>query len=66
MFGLRTQRVHWSGAGVLYGPGAREVVVSGPDGVSITHTQYHVGREEFISELLKRDIYVPGLSKPCF
>lgn len=66
LLGLRTRKVPWTGAGVLYGPGARELIISGADGVSITHTQYHAGREDLISELLKHDIYVPGVSNRFF
>jgi hypothetical protein len=59
LFGLRTRTLHWRDAGVLYGPSATEVVVSGSDGTIITHTQYHVDRNAFLFQMQKHDIYHP-------
>ena len=48
LFGLRMKKIIWQDAGVLYGPGASEVLVGGSTGTTIKHTQYHVDRDAFL------------------
>ncbi len=52
-FGLQRKRIEWLGAEARNYPGLREVLVIGSDGTAITHSQYHVGHDQFLV-LLKR------------
>jgi hypothetical protein len=61
--GLRTKLIPWERAAARYTQGLREVLVVGPNGISITHTQYHVGQQRFIFELQRRKVSLQGLEK---
>lgn len=58
LLGLRRKHVRWEGAAARHTPGLREVLVVGGDGISITHTQYHVGQDQFLFELNRHGVTV--------
>jgi len=60
MLGMLRRRIAWQGATASAPTGSREVLVIGSDGSTITHSQYHVGQDEFISELERHDLYIQG------
>jgi hypothetical protein len=61
--GLRTKLIPWERAAARYTQGLNEVLVVGRDGASMTHTQYHVGQQRFISELQRHKVFLQGLAK---
>jgi hypothetical protein len=61
LLGLRRKRIDWGGAAARYVPGLREVLVIGTDGTTITHSQYHVGQMQFITQLKRHGIYLQGV-----
>lgn len=56
--GLKRTRIQWEGAAAGHIPGLREVLVVGADGSTITHSQYHVGQDQFLFELKRHGVYV--------
>jgi hypothetical protein len=58
MLGLVVRKVAWDGAGALAPSGGQEVLVVGRDGKTITHSQHHVGRLEFIIQLERHGVAV--------
>jgi len=58
LLGLRRKYIPWEGATASYDPGRREVLVVGPDGRSIMHSQYHVGQDQFLHELKRHGVRI--------
>ena len=58
--GLRSRLIPWDQAAARYVPGLREVVVVGRNGISITHSKYHVGQEQFLQELKRYRVFFQG------
>lgn len=58
LLGLRKKRVPWEGAAASHVPGLRQVLVIGKDGTTITHSQYHVGQDEFVTQLHRHNVAV--------
>jgi hypothetical protein len=56
--GLKRTSIPWEGAAARYTPLLREVLVVGADGATITHSQYHVGQDQFLFELRRHGVYV--------
>jgi len=58
--GLQTRFVPWERAAARYVSGLREVLVIGRNGTFITHSQYHVGQEQFLHELTRHAVFLQG------
>ena len=56
--GLRKRKIAWEGAAASNPHGAREILVVGDDGTTITHSQYHVGHAELLAELKRHGVFV--------
>jgi hypothetical protein len=59
--GLKSRFIPWERAAARYVPGLQEVLVIGKNGVSITHSQYHVGQQQFLHELQRRQVFLQGV-----
>ena len=60
LFGFRKRQIGWEGMAVSYVPALQEVTVIGNDGTTITHTEYHIGQEEFVYALRSRKVFFHG------
>lgn len=58
LLGFRKKRVAWEGAAASHVPGLHQVLVIGKDGTTITHSQYHVGQDEFVTQLHRHNVSV--------
>lgn len=58
LFGLKRKRIRWRGASARFSPSLGEILVVGADGTTITHTEHHVGRTEFLYQLEKHGVWV--------
>ena len=58
LLGIRQKRIRWEGASASFSHELREVVLVGSDGTCITHSQYHVGQEQFVFELRRHGVHV--------
>lgn len=58
--GLQTKFLPWERAAARYIPGLQEVLVVGKNGISITHTQYHIGKQQFLNELQHHHVALRG------
>lgn len=58
LLGLRTRTIVWNGAAASHPRGLREVLVVGETGTTITHSQYHVGQNEFLLKLEQHHVYI--------
>jgi len=56
--GIEVRSIPWEGAAARQVASLREVLLVGRDGAAITHSQYHVGQEQFIRELERHGIVV--------
>lgn len=63
LLGIYKKLILWEGAAVSYIPELREVLIVSKDGSTITHTQYHVGQDEFVYLLRKRKLFFHGHDK---
>lgn len=62
-WGLQTKLIPWNLAAascVRGSEGIHEILVVGRNGLSITHSQYHVGQERFLIELQRRKVFIQG------
>lgn len=59
-FGLQKRFIPWGSVVASYLPAIREVLVIGKNGVHFTHTQYHVGQDEFVRELRRHGVFFHG------
>jgi hypothetical protein len=59
-FGLQKRFIPWGSVVASYLPAVREVLVIGKNGVHFTHTQYHVGQDEFVRELRRHGVFFHG------
>ena len=60
MLGLVRKEIDWHNAAASAPLGLSEVLVVGGDGRTITHSKYHVGQGEFISQLRQHGVSVQG------
>ena len=58
LLGLKSRRIPWGGAAASHPRGLRQILVVGGDGTTITHSQYHVGKSEFLHELEQHQVHV--------
>ncbi len=58
VLGLVSRQIGWDGAAASWPSKSQEVLVVGKNGVTIKHTQYHVGQAEFVHELRRRHVYL--------
>jgi hypothetical protein len=59
--GLQTRLIPWERAAARYVPGLQEVLVIGKNGIAVTHSQYHVGKQQFILELQRHKVFLQGM-----
>ena len=60
VLGLVRKEIEWHNAAASASPGLGEVRVVGDDSLTITHSKYHAGQGEFISQLLQHGVSVQG------
>jgi hypothetical protein len=58
LISLQRKRIEWLGAEARNYAGLREVLVIGSEGTSTCHSQYHVGRDQFLVVLKKHGLKV--------
>jgi hypothetical protein len=61
--GLQTKLIPWERAAarcVRSSEGIQEILLIGRNGVSFSHSQYHVGQERFLMELQRRNVFIQG------
>ena len=56
--GLRSRNIPWEGAAARHVPGLRELLIIGNDGTAITHSQYHVGQEQLLTEIERHGVFL--------
>jgi hypothetical protein len=59
--GLQTRLIPWERAAARYVPGLQEVLVIGKNGIAVTHSQYHVGKQQFLLELQRHRVFLQGM-----